>query len=403
MSSSHRSPDPRPSAIVLCSVLTGLATTKSLATQGVKVHAIVFDEQDPLRASTSPQRVVCLKPDIAESALIDYICQYAAKLGDRPALLATSDAHALILAKHADQLRPFVRHWATSYDTLRAIVHKDQLYTLAEAAGVPILPWVSCQDLDQVKAWSEHTPGPYLIKPHYAGTAEAVITEKNRVFQDRSALIGYLASLPSGKGMLVQRLVLGGDGEIYDTYGLCDRHGKIVSIATHRRLLQHPPNFGTTCFGEIPANIGQGDQVMIDKTAKLLAQMSYHGIFGIEWLRDQETGRFNLIDFNARPFSSIGHLRDCGFNLPLLGYRSLIEDDLSNEPLRPPVKHLYWVDFYRFCLHLHQSNRFERGIAAPLGKILSTRSFAYWDWRDPYPALRKLLELLKRGIRLTTK
>ena len=132
--------------------------------------------------------------------------------------------------------------------------------------------------------------------------------------------------------------MLGGDGHILDCYGLCASHCRPITLASHRRIRQGPANFGTTSYGEIPL---RGDEAMesrlFDYTSRLLGGLKYHGIFGIEWLHDRETGELYLIDFNARPFSSIGHLHDCGLNLPLLAYRELCGEDLSHVPIRPTL------------------------------------------------------------------
>lgn len=382
----------RPVAIVLCSVLTGLATVRALASQGIRVHALVFDRKDPLKLSTAPERVVQLNSAMSEPDLVHYLHGYAQALGGYPVLFATSDAHALMLSKHADRLAQVSRSWSTSHDTLCSIVYKERLYRLAEAGSIPLPPWTSAHDLIQVETWCKTASGPYLLKPSYAGTRDAVLTEKNRVFQDADALLAYLRSIDRS-ALLVQKLMAGGDGEIYDTYGLCQEDGTILSISTHRRWRQHPPNLGTTTFGEIPAHAGHGDMIMIEQTQKLLGQLRYHGIFGIEWLHDRQTGQFLLIDFNARPFSSIGHLCACGVNLPMLGYRNLVGEDLSGESLFPNLRHLFWLDLLRDCQSRHCRAQ-ALGTQAEIPSLGGVRSFAYWDWRDPGPALQKVGELL---------
>jgi len=183
---------------------------------------------------------------------------------------------------------------------------------------------------------------------------------------------------------------------------LCDRDGQVRSISTHRRLRQFPPNLGTTTFGEIPANAGAGgDELMMAQTLTLLSHVRYHGIFGIEWLRERETGRYCLIDFNARPFTSIGHLRDCGVNLPWLGYRDLIGDDLSDEPLYPVLKHRYWLEFHRDCRSKYDRwHPLHSGMTPPVCPPLwRVSSFAYWDWRDPGPIAQKLMEMASSAMR----
>jgi D-aspartate ligase len=391
-----------PMAIVLCSQLTGLATVRALASQGVEVLALVFDPKDPLLVSRYPRQVVVVSRTTSDSELTELVCRYAAAMRKKPVLLVTSDARALWLSRNADTLSQTCTLWSTPHDTVNAIVRKESLYDLAERAGVPVVQWTRCDDLDGVAAWSARHAGPYLVKPSYgADRPAAAMLQKNRFCEDAASMLGFLRSGESSS-FLVQQLLAGGDGEIFDTYGLCDRQGQVRSISTHRRWRQFPPNLGTTTFGEIPANAeAGGDELMIAQTLALLAHVRYHGIFGIEWLRERKTGRFCLIDFNARPFTSIGHLRDCGVNLPWLGYRELIGDDLSNEPLYPALKHRYWLDLHRDCRSKYDWwNALHASMTPPACPPLwRVSSFAYWDWRDPGPIAQKLMEIASSAMR----
>ena len=97
-------------------------------------------------------------------------------------------------------------------------------------------------------------------------------------------------------------------------------------------------------MGEIPAALPSRDeQFLFAATERLFSTVKFHGIFGIEWLREETTGAFYLIDFNARPFLTIGHLRDCGVNLPLLAHRELTGQSLGGVEPRPAVKRKRWV------------------------------------------------------------
>ncbi|MCP5245168.1 MAG: hypothetical protein H6937_04120 [Burkholderiales bacterium] len=113
-----------------------------------------------------------------------------------------------------------------------------------------------------------------------------------------------------------------------------------------------------------------------------------HGIFGIEWLEDKNTGIFYLIDFNARPFTSISHLQSCGLNLPHLAYQNLIADDLSGIETRPQLERKYWVDLL-LDLWSFQDKLASREIGKLewIRSLPICRSYAYWSWKDPKPGL----------------
>ncbi|TAK90872.1 MAG: hypothetical protein EPO09_16475 [Aquabacterium sp.] len=309
-------------------------------------------------------------------------------------LMATSDRQVMALAQHAQALSEAVHWWQTDLPTLSTILEKNRLYLHADGLGLPTIPSTPCTDLPTVSAWCARFPGPYLLKPSYVGCADAKLTEKNKVFANSTSLLAFLSATGS-QAVLVQQLMAGGDGEIFDTYGFCDAKGQIVCLSTHRRLRQLPPDLGSTTYGEIPARLGQAEGLILGQARVLLQSLHYHGIFGIEWLRDRATNRFYLIDFNARPFSSIGHLRDCGVNLPWLAYQELVGERAVGLPLVPALQHRYWIDLFRDSQSL-QCPRTIKSSSAPSRwqTLKQASSFAYWEWLDPGPAMLKTATLL---------
>ena len=210
----------------------------------------------------------------------------------------------------------------------------------------------------------------------------------------REDLLGYAARYGT-RSMIVQRLIHGGDGYIFDCYGYCDAGGRVLTMASHRRLRQNPPNYGSTCYGEIPANFGaEADQKIFAHTEQLLGKVRYHGIFGIEWLYERTSGNFYVIDFNARPFITIGHLLACGLNLPELAYLDLIDQLPAGVERLPALKHLLWMDLMRDVdtMHAVEANSW-LAIWIWLSTLLRCRSFAYQSRRDPMPGIAKLLAL----------
>jgi len=316
-------------------------------------------------------------------------------------VLPTGDAHALLLAKHAAALTPYCRIWGLSHAELARIVNKTLLYEAARAAGLPTIPSLSTPSLTQVMQWSQQHNGPYILKPSYEGDCSCKLSGKNLVLEGREQLLAYVRN-HGAESLVVQRLIRGGDGNIFDCYGLCDSSGRVVTLTSHQRIRQFPPNFGATSIGEIPAPLpSREEQFLFSATERLFNRVRFHGIFGIEWLREETTGAFYLIDFNARPFLTIGHLHDCGVNLPLLAYRDLTDESLQDVPPRPPVTRKRWVylskdiDTFRLLRQAGQRPRWLPWLAS----VASCRSFAYVNLRDPAPGLRSILHIVSRTLR----
>ncbi|HET8709949.1 MAG TPA: hypothetical protein VFM32_01135 [Spongiibacteraceae bacterium] len=311
-------------------------------------------------------------------------------------LFPTSDADALLLAEHHDELAQYCRLWSNTRDDLLSIVGKEQLYTRAVTGGVNVIPSIYRPTPEELQVWADTHPDPYLIKPGYEGSPTNSLGKKNLSLDSRSELLAWAAQTDTSE-LIIQRRLRGGDGNIFDCYGLCDSAGRIVTLATHRRWRQHLPDVGATSFGEIPAGDARIEPLIIEQTRRLLGTVKYHGIFGIEWLHDVTTGEVYLIDFNARPFSTISHLADCGLNLPHIAIMEIGGDALSSIPAMPALQHKFWIDFTRDVetYTLKRENK-EINLVRWLLSVLRCRSFAYWSWRDPGPALHQTLYLLRR-------
>lgn len=383
-------------ALVLSRTGTGLATIRCLSAAGMEVHAAIFSRREAVNYTRLATKCALDHNMRDNDQLIRWIIEYARRLGCRPLLFPTGDAEALLIAEYRDALMPYCRIWNNSRADLLNIIGKEQLYRHAANAGIAIVPSLYRPAWSELEAWSHSHPGPYLIKPDYEGSPRNTLGKKNLSFDDRTALLQWAQHADLSE-LIIQRRLRGGDGNIFDCYGLCDANGRVVTLATHRRWRQHLPDVGATCFGEIPANAPDVEALTIERTQRLLGTLKYHGIFGIEWLRDDSSGEVYLIDFNARPFSTISHLADCGLNLPHLAALELAGDDLSHIPLTPSLQHKFWVDFPRDIeTYTLKRDAGELTLLRWLRSLLNCRSFAYWDPRDPGPALYQAFQLLRR-------
>ena len=391
-------------AVVLCCSVTGIGTVRALAECGIDVHAFVFRRADPLLHSRYAVKIPCYHLHDDPAGLVQLLIAYGKKIGGRPVLLPTGDAHALLLAKHAAELRPYYRLWELPYENLGRIVNKTTLYQAARIAGTPIIPSLSTPTVAEVAQWSLQHAGPYLLKPSYDGIGTCKLKTKNLLLETREQLVNHVR-VHGAEALVIQRMIRGGDGNIFDCYGLCDRDGRVISISSHQRHRQFPPDFGTTSMGEIPAAIpSREEQLLFGATEQLLNIVKYHGIFGIEWLREETTGTFYLIDFNARPFLTIGHLLDCGVNLPLLAYRDLTGQSLADVPPRPAVTRKRWVYISKDIDTFRELRRAGRiGFLQWLRSLASCRSFAYVSWSDPLPGIQSLVRVFKRALRFVLR
>lgn len=389
----------RPPAVVLSFGGTGLATVRCLAKGAMKIYAAYFagarDGVEVRYSRRSTPIALDFSPE-DDDALLRWLRGLSRSLGQRPVVFPTSDATALFLARHAPALRDACMTWQNDHDALRAIICKDRLYRAAEAAGIRVPPMLVAPAVDEIRAWCRENPPPYFVKPFYASIGGCALTRKNRIFGSEAELLGYARST-SLRHIIVQRMIDCGDGRVHDAYGLCDARGEVLALASHRRIRQYPPDTGATSHGEIPITFDPGlEREIFRCTRELLSRVPYHGIFGIEWLHEKGTGALYLTDFNARPFSSIGHLADCGLNLPLLAYHELATGERPSVDLHPRLEPRHWTDFNRDLRSFRESRRRHGQTWRDFAEsVLRCTSFAYFDLRDPGPWLCRSVNLLR--------
>jgi predicted ATP-grasp superfamily ATP-dependent carboligase len=386
-----------PPAVVLAFTGTGLATVRCLSAGGVAVTAAIFPSSGTGQETGWSRRCKTVSLDFSdkdEEALLQWLIRIAGGSGSRPVVFATSDRTALFLAVNRDRLSAHCRVWTTSAADMQRIVSKDGLYRAAVEAGVPVPPMLIEPGLAEVVDWCASNRPPYIAKPFYSAVGDSSITGKNRVFDSIDGLVGFVRDSGT-RNVIVQRMIESGDGNLCDVYGLCNRDGKVITLASHGRIRQYPANTGATSYGEIPFEDPDVERRCFELTRKLLARFRYHGIFGIEWLREAGTGNLFLTDFNARPFSSIGHLCDSGLNLPLLSYRELVGGVDPEIEETPALRHSYWMDFNCDLRSFRDTHRGRGRTWGEFARDLSRcRSFAFFDVRDPGPALARGLDLM---------
>lgn len=391
-----RSLENRRPAFIVGSNDTAISTAWCLVDAGVAVRLFILDPPDIGRHSRRVDVVDLTALGTDRHRICERIALHASREQARPVLLPCGDPESIMVATHRTLLEPHCCMHSLTLDELLAVVRKDRLYTAARRAGVEIPATTIAPPSADLTDWLERTPPPFLAKPYYLGYESSALNTKNRVFHTADELLDF-TRIHGTSALIIQQLIPAGDGAIFDCYGYCDRRGRILTKASHRRIRQQPIHRGVTSFGEIPSrSVPESEQAVFALTDRLLSAVRYHGIFGIEWALCRRTKRYYLLDFNARPFLTIRHLRDCGLNLPLLAYLELSGEDISTVPSVPRLEHKYWLDLAADIRSFHQ-HREEKALSFRrwLASLFMSRSFSVLSLRDPIPSAIRALEVLR--------
>lgn len=139
--------------------------------------------------------------------------------------------------------------------------------------------------------------------------------------------------------------------------------------------------------------------------SRLVRSVNYRGLASVEFKYRARDRQYYFIELNPRlPLHNV-LLADAGVNLAHLAYLDLVAKDRFEAHTVPRRPDVHWMSL-KFEVGGFLS---ARGAArlTPLRWVVSlarARSFAWWDWRDPRPFLRSMLDLFERGwLRLLGK
>ena len=376
--------------LILGAGATALTVARCLKQAGIRTTVVSFPNRILIatysRSCSSIASPYALNED---NELCSWLLESFRSNGQK-VLLPENDMAALFIAKWSTRLKARFLTWENTLDSLMNLVSKDKLMAQADLAGISVPASICSDDSNDISRWAKEVSGPYFVKPLYSGAPKSSLRgekRKNWIIETEQALL-ELVSESDGASYIVQKRLSAGDGNVFDCYGLCDSKGRIISSATHARIRQWIPDRGVTSYGEIPALDPRFSQdELVANTERLFQNFPYHGIFGVEWVWDEITEKLYMVDVNARPFSSIGHLFTCGINLPALAILELLKVEIVKSDEKA-LKHKFWIDFsqdlYSAAAHIKSGNLTVRKW---IGEIYRARSYAYFDLTDPLPMM----------------
>ena len=366
--------------------VNGLSVARALASKGVEVHGVWSGGREPGRYSRHC-RTTAVAPVDSEQDFVEWLSEHTGHL-DRPVVLPTSDRFALWLARHRPRLAETCRLWTNGAEVVESLIRKDRFYSIVTSASLRSPAFLVAPEEAELRPWCALHPGPYLIKPFHEDALSNPLGAKNRVAPTADELLAFSAE-PGLAGLLVQRMLRGGDGWHYTVAGLCERSGRLRALVTKRKLIQYPPDRGIVAHACIPAcDTAAEETVFLDATKRLLGAVRYHGLFGCEWLKERASGEIFALDFNPRSLYGNSHILAAGVNLPYLAYRDLCGDELTDIPERPAVRRVLWADAWG-CAGAWSRLRGTGRLSwrALLSAVLASNAHAVWSWRDPLPGL----------------
>ncbi|MFY9555714.1 MAG: carboxylate--amine ligase [Blastocatellia bacterium] len=329
-----------PAALVFNCHITGLAVSRSLGRRGVPVIGLDRDEGGyGLHSRFTTLAGRCPYPLDDERGFIDLLMEIGAALDKKAVLFPCLDEWVFAVARHATELGEYFILPFSDIDTVERILDKNLLYRKCEERRIPIPRtfYVGEQSAERV---ATQISFPCIVKPALQREFTNEFGEKVLRAESREEFLS-LCARASHHPLLAQEIVGAGVDSFYSLCSYIGRDGKARGVFVGRKLEQYPPGFGTACLVD-----SRFVDEIVERGVDILNQFGYHGISEVEFIYDEPSGDFKLLDINTRVWKWIGLPIGAGIDLPWLAYADAVYGDV--EPAgrqQDPMRWVYLKDY----------------------------------------------------------
>jgi predicted ATP-grasp superfamily ATP-dependent carboligase len=328
-----------PAAIVFNCHITGLAVARSLGRRGVPVIGLDRDENGyGLHSRYTTVAGRCPYPLDDERAFIDFLLEIGAALNQKAVLFPCLDEWVFAVARHASELGEYFILPFSNIETVERILDKNLLYRKCEERGIPIprTYYIGEQAPEQI---SSEISYPCIVKPALQREFTNEFGQKVLRANNREEFLA-LCKRAGHHPLLAQEIVGAGVDSFYSLCSYIGRDGQAKGAFVGRKLEQYPPDFGTACL----VDSRYVDEI-VERGVDILKEFSYHGISEVEFIYDDRSGEYKLLDINTRVWKWIGLPISAGIDLPWLAYADAAFGDVEAPRQRDGLRWVYLKDY----------------------------------------------------------
>ena len=311
-----------------------LATCRSLVARGDEVHVSTSVRHSLAGVSRRVREHVIEEEPVAHpEGFARAIGVLARRVGAR-VLLPISDPAVMAILTHPEHVPPGCVVPFAPLEAFRRASDKVGLLPVAQLAGFAIpesTVVLTPEDALDVEL-APFLPG--VLKPHRSVVQVGRSQRRLNVVWLETVEQGrrLLSAMPrEAYPVLVQRRI---DGPAVGFFAL-RWDGQIRATFAHRRLREIPPTGGVSVYRESIAI----DPVLDAAGRQLLEALGWHGVAMVECKQEATSGKYYVIEINARFWGSLQLAIDAGVDFPrLLAEHALGEPESAVQPYRVGIR-----------------------------------------------------------------
>ena len=315
------------------------------------------------------------------------------QLLNRPAthdamLVATNDDLIGFLADHYEQLSSRYFLSIPRPDVVQICFNKRDTYRKAMELGIPIPETHFPDTMEEVEALAGTIDFPVILKPAIMYKFHGATGQKVFFCRDAEELFANyrrILTIISPEEVILQQFLTGGAKQLY-SFGSFFAGGEVFGSLVANRIRQKPMDFGiSTCFARTVIN------PEIEQLAEsFLRAINYFGLSEVEFMYDEASGQYRLIEINPRAWKWHSIANKLGINL-----LSMMLDHLEGEAItkkRNEQDGVAWVErLTDTYVVLNEIRKGRLSLREYLATMRLPKESAAWSWQDPAPAIMYIL------------
>ena len=266
--------------------------------------------------------------------------------------------------------------------------NKRNTYEAAKKAGLPIPESFYPNSLDELEKIEGQLTYPVILKPavmyHFykkAGKKVFRCGNKEELFNNYKKAIEII---PKNE-VIIQEMLSGGAEKLYSFASYASK-GEVKGSFIANRIRQKPMDFGVATTFAITVLSERID----DLALKFLKSLNYTGVSEVEFMFDEKTSDYKLIEINPRTWKWHTMSNKVGINLI-----EMLIDDYNGKDVtvqKNTLENIGWIEqltdtFVMFSEVLKGRMK----LKDYLKSIKINKEFATWDRKDPLPAIMYII------------
>ena len=288
-----------------------LASVRSLGKRGIDVTVLSH-----MRLSTSFHSKYCSKGILAPNPEHDpTFAEFVHELVKRErfdVVLPISYAAVDQISSIQDRLEPYVRVPLADRASIELAGNKDRTMQFADRIGIAIPKTFYPKSLEDLQQIADTLSYPVVVKGArengnvgYANSPEELTSQYKRI---------------STFSPIVQEYIRGGGYGFFALYN----HGEARAIFMHRRIREYPITGGPSALAE-----SIYDPTLMEQGLKILDSLHWHGVAMVEFKKEEQTGRYVLMEINPKFWGSLELAIASGVDFPYLTCKMACDGDIE--------------------------------------------------------------------------